>query len=551
MSRRPSKSARDAQRKGRGIVLVIVLIVVAVLSLAAYAFTDLMRAQNEATYLLGMQTQAQMSAASGVESVRAFLMLDAATQLEMGGSYDNPTNFLAVPVAYDELDSDSRSSFTVLAPLLDTQGMPAGWRYGLEDESSRLNLNALIAIEQKLNEAGGAVEDLEGAAEAVGLDSPDSDLIDTEAPTVRDLLMGVPGMDEYIADAILDWLDEDDEPREYGAEVEYYTGLTPAYAPKNGPLETVEELLLVRDITPQLLFGLDLNRNGMLDENELASGADSEMLETCPLGWSSYLTLQSKENNISSLGEPRIDLNTDDLQSLYDQLILIYPEDWVTFIIAYRQAGAYEGTEAGEPFSSGTLDLRQGGDIKFTQVLDLIGAKVEIKFQGEDEAVVLNSPFSDDPATMATYLPELMDYVTVVSNSTIPGRININTAPRDLLLGIPGLEEEAVDQIISDRESMADSGDANFEHETWLLANGIVTLDQMRTIMPFVSAGGDVYRTQVVGFDNTGKSYARLEVILDATETPARILLWRDISHLGRGYPLETLGADVAAVTVQ
>ena len=35
--------------------------------------------------------------------------------------------------------------------------------------------------------------------------------------------------------------------------------------PKNGPLETVEELLLVRGVTPQLLFGADINRNGQLD----------------------------------------------------------------------------------------------------------------------------------------------------------------------------------------------------------------------------------------------------------------------------------------------
>ena len=37
--------------------------------------------------------------------------------------------------------------------------------------------------------------------------------------------MGLPGMTEDVADAILDWLDTDDEPRELGAEIEYYSGL--------------------------------------------------------------------------------------------------------------------------------------------------------------------------------------------------------------------------------------------------------------------------------------------------------------------------------------
>ena len=58
-------------------------------------------------------------------------------------------------------------------------------------------------------------------------------------------LMAMPGMTDDVADAILDWIDEDDEPREYGAEWDYYAQLQPPYKPKNGPLDTVEELLLV------------------------------------------------------------------------------------------------------------------------------------------------------------------------------------------------------------------------------------------------------------------------------------------------------------------
>ena len=51
-----------------------------------------------------------------------------------------------------------------------------------------------------------------------------------------------------------------------------------------------------------------------------------------------------------------------------------------------------------------------------------------------------------------------------------------------------------------------------------------------------------VYRAQVIGYYDDGRAASRLEVVLDATQQPARVLLWRDISHLGRGYALETLG---------
>ena len=37
---------------------------------------------------------------------------------------------------------------------------------------------------------------------------------------------------------------------------------------------------------------------------------------------------------------------------------------------------------------------------------------------------------------------------------------------------------------------------------------------------------------------------ARAEVIFDATKAEPRVLFLRDMSHLGRGYALETLGVE-------
>jgi len=73
---------------------------------------------------------------------------------------------------------------------------------------------------------------------------------------------------EEIADAIIDWRDEDDEPGEFGAETNEYQFAGAGYWCKNAPFETVEELLLVRNVTRRLLYGEDTNRNGVLDPNE-------------------------------------------------------------------------------------------------------------------------------------------------------------------------------------------------------------------------------------------------------------------------------------------
>ncbi|MBI5788188.1 MAG: general secretion pathway protein GspK [Candidatus Schekmanbacteria bacterium] len=60
---------------------------------------------------------------------------------------------------------------------------------------------------------------------------------------------------ETIIDSIMDWLDKDDLHKINGAEDDYYKGLDPPYECKDGPFDTVEELLLVKGMTPQILFG--------------------------------------------------------------------------------------------------------------------------------------------------------------------------------------------------------------------------------------------------------------------------------------------------------
>lgn len=57
---------------------------------------------------------------------------------------------------------------------------------------------------------------------------------------------------ETITDSILDWLDEDDLHHINGAEKGFYATLPEPYEPKNGPFESIEELALVRGVTPQI-----------------------------------------------------------------------------------------------------------------------------------------------------------------------------------------------------------------------------------------------------------------------------------------------------------
>jgi hypothetical protein len=492
-----------------------VLIVIVMLALGAYSFTDLMIAHHEAADLTGRQVQTRALVDTGVEVVRLFLMQTKEERLEAGGVFDNPDRFRGVTVVPDD-DPNQRGSFSVIAPNLDDTGALNGTRSGLEDESTRLNLNTLLISEKTMPDAG------------------------------RTFLMALPGMTEDVADAILDWLDADDEPREFGAEIEYYSGLSPAYATKNGPLDTVEELLLVRGVTPQLLFGADINRNGQLDPHEAGDGGSGGSTDPAGFrGWSAYLTLHSLEWNVNPDGQPRIYLNQNDLQKLHDELSEVFPEDWVTFIIAYRQSGPYTSSlRSSTPLGGKQLDLTKPAKTPIAQVLDLVGANVRHSFVGDMTPSFVASPFGSGIAEMGFYMPMLMDHVTVNPSLTIPGRININQASATVLSGIPGMTPEVAEQIISVRDVAPDSGKPARRHETWLLQEALVDQATMKLLMPFVTCGGDVYRAQVVGYYQGGQAASRAEVIFDATSPLPRLLFWRDISHLGRGYAVETLGVD-------
>jgi general secretion pathway protein K len=76
--------------------------------------------------------------------------------------------------------------------------------------------------------------------------------------TLRTVLTNL-GVDEsrrsVLVDSILDWIDPDDLHRINGAESDYYESLSPPYSAKNGAFDTVEELLWVKGMTPELFYG--------------------------------------------------------------------------------------------------------------------------------------------------------------------------------------------------------------------------------------------------------------------------------------------------------
>jgi len=85
-------------------------------------------------------------------------------------------------------------------------------------------------------------------------------LTDSSGIVLKNLLVnqGVsPENADIIVDSILDWKDADDLHRLSGAESDYYMSLPNPYKARNANFETLEELILVRGMTPEILYGKD------------------------------------------------------------------------------------------------------------------------------------------------------------------------------------------------------------------------------------------------------------------------------------------------------
>ncbi|HEY1406418.1 MAG TPA: type II secretion system protein GspK, partial [Spirochaetota bacterium] len=65
------------------------------------------------------------------------------------------------------------------------------------------------------------------------------------------------GFTTDIPDSILDWVDDDDIRSPNGAETfDYYSTLPRPYRAKNMALDSIEELLMIRTITPEIYYGM-------------------------------------------------------------------------------------------------------------------------------------------------------------------------------------------------------------------------------------------------------------------------------------------------------
>lgn len=541
MKRKWGQIHAHPQRERRGLVLIIVLIVVVMVSLAGFGFVAVMFTEHKAVRLRGEQLEIEQAIASaelllGTELQRqqrsdsgATIGLNSADgALSEGlGLFDNPGLFQGKPLL-PGLEDPGVIRFSVVSPggtiaASTATGSPGETpiRYGVEDESSRLNLAVLAEWERRIPGSG------QGA------------------------LLKLPGMTAEIAEAILDWLDSDDHPGELGAEGEYYSTLNPSYSPRNGIPESIEELLLVKGVTRRLLYGDDENRNGLIEESELKSGSDlaSGIVDDSPVGWERFLTLYSREANLDSTGKPRVYLNDRNLSRLYLRLSAI-EKSWGEFVVLYRQHGpALASTPlppSTTPVATSAPDLKLPPKYDIRDLPELIDAKVLIPAVGSTPSVLIESPLKSSPEELRLALPKLLDRTTVERIEIMEGRINLNTASAEVLGMIPGLPVEAIERIVSSPDRT--SGEVPEERKTpaWLWTENVLDRETFQKVLPFVTCRGAAFRAQIIGYSSQSKLASRAEVVIDVSSPSPRRLYWKDLQIFGRGFSWSLLDPSLA-----
>lgn len=528
-------AARDARR---GYVIFAVLIVVVVLSLIAYRFTDTMSAEYRASARAGDDAQVKAAALSGLHYAAAVLSdrTTFTTELE-SNPFDNSTIFEGVRLdATGDGPTRRATCFDIRCAV--TVNGSSEQRFGVIDEGGKLNINSMIALD------------------------PTGEVLYTA-------LLTLPNMTPEIADAIVDWVDADDTKRASGAESSEYGALTNPYKAKNGPLNSLDELLLVQGVTPDLLYGGDRNRNGVYDDGD----------DSTDRGWSDYLTVYGRELNVASDGQVRTYLNGDDLTTLQQQLGPQLGDELTAFVLAAKlftvtqtDASGNVGTTAtvgvtASTGSSGTtrvtattgtsaqssratrtasLDELQAavttkmantftGGNRVKSVLDLVYCRITLpraaNAKSDDPDVIAYSPLID-PTKRATLLATLMDRTTTKQAVEMVPRINVNTAPREVLMAIPGMTEEYADAMITARESVL-PGDPAYPSAAWMITSADITPATFKAFEKYITGTTMVYRVQSVGYfaEGTGP-VSRMEAIIDTNQGAPRFLYVRDLADL-------------------
>lgn len=286
----------------RGIALILVLISVIVLAVLATGFAWSMRVEVKLARNASSERELEWLGRSGVELARYVL----------------GQQMLVTAEPYDSLNQKWAGGPGGLAtsnsPLADIQ------LENVEIGSGRVSIK-IVDQERKMNINLANEPMLQQALTLTGLDAAGA---------------------QSVAACIMDWIDPDDATHVSGAEKDFYQGGSPAYLPKNGPIDDLSEMLLIKGIFPELLWGPSTTNRSLAAFQ--ANASDASGLQPMEMA----LPTVGLADLFVPVSSGRININTASPTAL--QMLPFMDENLVQEIMRFRAGpdGA-EGTEDDTP----------------------------------------------------------------------------------------------------------------------------------------------------------------------------------------------------------
>lgn len=268
------------------------------------------------------------------------------------------------------------------------------------------------------------------------------------------------------------------------------------------PYGSLREIAQRTDLSLELLYGEDRNLNGRLDENEddgdLRPPEDNQdgRLDRGLLAW---LTVYSYERNVDGLERNRININTATYDILHQELKLSSP--MVRWVLRQRGAG-------------------------FTGIADLLVDEAAAKASGNAGVKAVadeQQPLDVLPLTQKEFL-RMVDRITITDEEIIPGRININTAPREVLATLPGLDESLAQRICVWRETLPEG----FKTIGDLLDLPDMTIERFKRLAPRITVRSNVFTIHSLGRTSATGMRHEIEAVIDRGADPDKLLYWRE-----------------------
>lgn len=291
-----------------------------------------------------------------------------------------------------------------------------------------------------------------------------------------EMLEMLPGMTPDLAAAIVEWR----EPEEGGVMGAIgslaYLSRTPPYHNKNGPFESVEELALVDGADLEILFGSDLNRNGVRDAGDgETSGSWFEP------GILEYVTVHSREPNLRADGSPRFNVN--------------------------------QRTNEFRDFLAEALDEGRAEEV--------------ISQLGRGRRIFSLLEFYVRSGLTEEEFDRIAGELTVRDGDFLTGLINVNTASEAVLACVPGIGVEYAGALVGERNRRNDPGLA------WVAE--VLDEQALRLAGPHLTGNSWQATADIAAVGRHGRGYRRTRVVIDYSDQMAgpQVVYRRDLGHLG------------------